>query len=153
MRSFTEKMVFELLNDLGANLVATHLQWGEPQKAVSGDANQSGYPPEKLSRCLHIRILLLAQLDLWQQVDILVKVSVHFQAKWLRFGKKGTDCRLRQVNTAKNINSLESFVCRIIKRMTLELVISDLDGTILETEDYHRLAYNHLFKELSLEVS
>ncbi|MFP6858945.1 MAG: HAD-IA family hydrolase [Roseibacillus sp.] len=34
--------------------------------------------------------------------------------------------------------------------MPLELVISDLDGTILETEDYHRRAYNALFKELKL---
>jgi beta-phosphoglucomutase-like phosphatase (HAD superfamily) len=34
--------------------------------------------------------------------------------------------------------------------MCLELVISDLDGTILETEDYHRLAYNALFEELEL---
>jgi beta-phosphoglucomutase-like phosphatase (HAD superfamily) len=32
--------------------------------------------------------------------------------------------------------------------MELELVISDLDGTIVETENYHRLAYNELFKEL-----
>ena len=34
--------------------------------------------------------------------------------------------------------------------MALELVISDLDGTILETEDYHRRAYNVLFEELGL---
>ena len=34
--------------------------------------------------------------------------------------------------------------------MPLELVISDLDGTILETEDYHRRAYNVLFEELGL---
>jgi HAD superfamily hydrolase (TIGR01509 family) len=34
--------------------------------------------------------------------------------------------------------------------MPLELVISDLDGTILETEDYHRRAYNALFEELGL---
>ncbi len=34
--------------------------------------------------------------------------------------------------------------------MPLELVISDLDGTILETEDYHRRAYNGLFEELGL---
>ena len=32
----------------------------------------------------------------------------------------------------------------------MKLLISDLDGTILETEDYHRLAYNALFKELGL---
>ena len=37
--------------------------------------------------------------------------------------------------------------------MTIELLISDLDGTILETEDYHRLAYNALFQELRLEKS
>lgn len=35
--------------------------------------------------------------------------------------------------------------------MKLELFISDLDGTILETEDYHRLAYNSLFNELGLD--
>lgn len=34
--------------------------------------------------------------------------------------------------------------------MPLKLVISDLDGTILETEDYHRGAYNALFEELDL---
>ena len=34
----------------------------------------------------------------------------------------------------------------------MELVISDLDGTIVETEDYHRLAYNSLFEELGLSV-
>lgn len=34
--------------------------------------------------------------------------------------------------------------------MSLELVISDLDGTILETEDYHRRAYNALFAELGV---
>ena len=34
--------------------------------------------------------------------------------------------------------------------MPPELVISDLDGTILETEDYHRRAYNALFEELDL---
>ena len=34
--------------------------------------------------------------------------------------------------------------------MPLELVVSDLDGTILETEDYHRRAYNVLFGELGL---
>lgn len=34
--------------------------------------------------------------------------------------------------------------------MPLRLVISDLDGTILETEDYHRRAYNALFGELEL---
>lgn len=34
--------------------------------------------------------------------------------------------------------------------MPLKLVISDLDGTILETEDYHRKAYNALFEELQL---
>lgn len=34
--------------------------------------------------------------------------------------------------------------------MPLKLVISDLDGTILETEDYHRRAYNALFEELDL---
>ena len=34
----------------------------------------------------------------------------------------------------------------------MELVISDLDGTIVETEDYHRLAYNSLFDELGLSV-
>ena len=32
----------------------------------------------------------------------------------------------------------------------MKLLISDLDGTILETEDYHRLAYNELFRELGL---
>ena len=32
----------------------------------------------------------------------------------------------------------------------MKLLISDLDGTIVETEDYHRLAYNALFKELGL---
>ena len=37
--------------------------------------------------------------------------------------------------------------------MTIELLISDLDGTILETEDYHRLAYNALFQELRIEKS
>ena len=37
--------------------------------------------------------------------------------------------------------------------MAIELLISDLDGTILETEDYHRLAYNALFHELRLEKS
>jgi phosphoglycolate phosphatase-like HAD superfamily hydrolase len=37
--------------------------------------------------------------------------------------------------------------------MELELVISDLDGTIVETENYHRLAYNELFKELGLDDS
>lgn len=35
--------------------------------------------------------------------------------------------------------------------MPLELVISDLDGTILETEDYHRRAYNVIFEELGLQ--
>ena len=34
--------------------------------------------------------------------------------------------------------------------MPIDLVISDLDGTILETEDYHRRAYNVLFRELNL---
>ena len=34
--------------------------------------------------------------------------------------------------------------------MPLELVISDLDGTIVETEDYHRRAYNALFEELGI---
>ena len=34
--------------------------------------------------------------------------------------------------------------------MPIDLVISDLDGTILETEDYHRRAYNALFRELNL---
>lgn len=34
--------------------------------------------------------------------------------------------------------------------MSLKLLISDLDGTILETEDYHRRAYNALFEELGL---
>ena len=34
--------------------------------------------------------------------------------------------------------------------MSLELVISDLDGTVVETEDYHRRAYNALFRELDL---
>jgi len=33
-----------------------------------------------------------------------------------------------------------------------ELFISDLDGTIVETEDYHRLAYNALFSELGLSI-
>ena len=32
----------------------------------------------------------------------------------------------------------------------MKLLISDLDGTIVETEDYHRLAYNALFRELGL---
>ena len=32
----------------------------------------------------------------------------------------------------------------------MKLLISDLDGTILETEDYHRLAYNELFRKLGL---
>jgi beta-phosphoglucomutase-like phosphatase (HAD superfamily) len=32
----------------------------------------------------------------------------------------------------------------------MDLFISDLDGTIVETEDYHRLAYNSLFGELGL---
>lgn len=32
----------------------------------------------------------------------------------------------------------------------ISLFISDLDGTIVETEDYHRLAYNALFAELGL---
>ncbi len=32
----------------------------------------------------------------------------------------------------------------------MELVISDLDGTVVETEDYHRRAYNALFRELEL---
>jgi len=31
-----------------------------------------------------------------------------------------------------------------------QLFISDLDGTIIETEDYHRMAYNALFSELGL---
>ncbi len=35
----------------------------------------------------------------------------------------------------------------------MKLFISDLDGTILETEDYHRLAYNALFQELGLSRS
>lgn len=34
--------------------------------------------------------------------------------------------------------------------MSLELVISDLDGTVVETEDYHLRAYNALFRELDL---
>ena len=34
-----------------------------------------------------------------------------------------------------------------------QLFISDLDGTIIETEDYHRLAYNALFNELGLSMS
>ena len=34
--------------------------------------------------------------------------------------------------------------------MSLKLIISDLDGTILETEDYHRRAYNELFHEIGL---
>ena len=37
--------------------------------------------------------------------------------------------------------------------MSLKLIISDLDGTILETEDYHRRAYNELFHEIGLAVS
>ena len=37
--------------------------------------------------------------------------------------------------------------------MSLQLLISDLDGTILETEDYHRLAYNALFCELKINKS
>ncbi len=36
--------------------------------------------------------------------------------------------------------------------MTFSLLISDLDGTILETEDYHRRAYNLLFEKLDLAV-
>ena len=36
--------------------------------------------------------------------------------------------------------------------MPLQLLISDLDGTIVETEDYHRQAYNKLFLELGLSV-
>ena len=36
--------------------------------------------------------------------------------------------------------------------MTLQLVISDLDGTIVETEDYHRRAYNGLFEELGFDT-
>lgn len=32
----------------------------------------------------------------------------------------------------------------------MKLLISDLDGTIVETEDYHRLAYNALFRKLGL---
>jgi beta-phosphoglucomutase-like phosphatase (HAD superfamily) len=35
----------------------------------------------------------------------------------------------------------------------MKLLISDLDGTIVETEDYHRLAYNALFKELGLSLN
>lgn len=35
----------------------------------------------------------------------------------------------------------------------ISLFISDLDGTIVETEDYHRLAYNALFAELGLSQS
>ena len=35
----------------------------------------------------------------------------------------------------------------------MKLLISDLDGTIVETEDYHRLAYNALFSELGLSRS
>ena len=37
--------------------------------------------------------------------------------------------------------------------MSLKLIISDLDGTILETEDYHRRAYNELFQEIGLAVT
>jgi beta-phosphoglucomutase-like phosphatase (HAD superfamily) len=37
--------------------------------------------------------------------------------------------------------------------MALKLVISDLDGTLVETEDYHRRAYNLLFQELGLDIS
>ena len=37
--------------------------------------------------------------------------------------------------------------------MEMKLLISDLDGTIVETEDYHRLAYNALFSELGLSRS
>ena len=37
--------------------------------------------------------------------------------------------------------------------MKIELFISDLDGTIVETEDYHRQAYNVLFKELGIQKS
>jgi HAD superfamily hydrolase (TIGR01509 family) len=37
--------------------------------------------------------------------------------------------------------------------MNLELFISDLDGTIVETEDYHRQAYNALFQELEINKS
>ena len=33
---------------------------------------------------------------------------------------------------------------------TMKMLISDLDGTIVETEDYHRLAYNALFTQLGL---
>lgn len=36
--------------------------------------------------------------------------------------------------------------------MPFSLLISDLDGTILETEDYHRRAYNLLFKKLDFSV-
>ena len=36
--------------------------------------------------------------------------------------------------------------------MALKLIISDLDGTLVETEDYHRRAYNLLFQELGLDV-
>ena len=37
--------------------------------------------------------------------------------------------------------------------MNLELFISDLDGTIVETEDYHGQAYNALFQELEINKS
>ena len=35
----------------------------------------------------------------------------------------------------------------------MKLLISDLDGTIVETEDYHRLAYNALFSKLGIPRS
>ena len=37
----------------------------------------------------------------------------------------------------------------VVPSECMKLLISDLDGTIVETEDYHRL-YNALFKELGL---
>jgi len=40
-----------------------------------------------------------------------------------------------------------------VMRGEFSLFISDLDGTIVETEDYHRLAYNALFAELGLSRS
>ncbi|MFT5127573.1 MAG: HAD superfamily hydrolase (TIGR01509 family), partial [Rhodothermales bacterium] len=34
----------------------------------------------------------------------------------------------------------------------LRAIITDIDGVVAETEDYHRLAYNALFRELGLDV-
>lgn len=35
----------------------------------------------------------------------------------------------------------------------LRAIITDIDGVVAETEDYHRLAYNALFRELGLDVT